>query len=79
MQQVLSTISHTRAFSKEKKDVRCNHPIKFPHGPLSTRLGADLHSATGEDGQRIAWQWIEAVVPVADYLRRLARERTGDT
>ena len=35
-------------------------------------------SATDADGHRIAPRWIEAVIPVADYLRRLARERIGD-
>jgi hypothetical protein len=29
------------------------------------------------DGHRIAPRWIEAVVPIADYLRKLARERIG--
>lgn len=30
------------------------------------------------EGQRIAWRWFEAVVPVADYLSGLARERLFD-
>ena len=35
-------------------------------------------SATDADGHRIAFRWIEAVIRIADYLRRLARERMRD-
>jgi hypothetical protein len=35
-------------------------------------------SETDEEGRRIAREWFEAVVPVADYLRKLARHRLRD-
>ena len=33
---------------------------------------------TDERGRKIAWRWFEAVVPVADLLRRMARRRLDD-
>jgi hypothetical protein len=53
-------------------------PFDFDMGRCRQGLVPICISETDADGHRIAPRSIEAVIPVADYMRRLARDRIGD-
>ena len=50
----------------------------FENGRYRQGLVPICTSETHADGHHIAWQWFEAVIPIAEYLREPARERIGD-
>lgn len=53
-------------------------PFDFETGRNRQGLVPICISETDADGHRIAWPWFEAIIPIGDYLRKLARERIGD-
>jgi hypothetical protein len=53
-------------------------PFDFETGRHQRSLVPICISQTDADGHRIAPGWFEAVVPIAEYLRKLARERVRD-
>ena len=74
---LLSPAATFGAYRKEIKMSVVTIPFVFETCRNRRGLVPICISETDADGHRIAWPWLEAVVPVADYLRKWLASGSG--